>query len=76
MTLTPEQLLENFKSQQAQTIDEIRKLEIELNQKKEIFVKLQGAIEGITLLHPEAAPEPSAETESDEISEESTETAV
>ncbi len=51
--MTPEQLLENFKSQQAQTMDEIRKLEIELNQKKELFVKLQGAIEGLTLLTPE-----------------------
>ena len=51
--MTPEQLLENFKSQQAQTMEEIRKLDTELTQKKELYVKLQGAIEGLTLLSPE-----------------------
>lgn len=53
MTMTPEQLLENFKTQQAQTMEEIRKLDAELAQKKELYVKLQGAIEGLTLLNPE-----------------------
>ena len=53
MTMTPEQLLENFKTQQAQIMEEIRKLEVDLAQKKELFVKLQGAIEGLTLLNPE-----------------------
>jgi hypothetical protein len=57
MTMTPEQLLENFKSQQAQTMEEIRKLDTELAQKKELFVKLQGAIEGLTLLSPEEVSE-------------------
>jgi hypothetical protein len=57
MTMTPEQLLENFKSQQAQTMEEIRKLDTELAQKKELYVKLQGAIEGLTLLSPEEATE-------------------
>jgi len=51
--MTPEQLLENFKTQQAQTMEEIRKLDVELAQKKELYVKLQGAIEGLTLLNPE-----------------------
>jgi hypothetical protein len=68
MTMTPEQLLENFKSQQAQTMDEIRKLDVELSQKKELFVKLQGAIEGLGLLNtdPGASTEitfPEAESE-------------
>ena len=53
MTMTPEQLLENFKTQQAQTMEEIRKLDADLAQKKELYVKLQGAIEGLTLLNPE-----------------------
>jgi hypothetical protein len=53
MTMTPDQLLENFKTQQAQVADEIRKLDAELAQKKELYVKLQGAIEGLTLLNPE-----------------------
>jgi hypothetical protein len=53
MTMTPEQLLENFKTQQQTVADEIRKLDAELAQKKELYVKLQGAIEGLTLLNPE-----------------------
>jgi hypothetical protein len=53
MTMTPEQLLENFKTQQAQIADEIRKLDVELAQKKELYVKLQGAVEGLALLNPE-----------------------
>ena len=61
--MTPEQLLENFKTQQSQTMEEIRKLDTELTQKKELYVKLQGAIEGLTLLSPEQ-PE-SEETETD-----------
>lgn len=57
MTMTPEQLLENFKNQQAQTAEEIRKLDAELAQKKELYVKLQGAIEGLTILAPEESAE-------------------
>jgi hypothetical protein len=48
--MNPEQLLENFKVQQKQVMDEIRKLDEELLQKKELYVKLQGAIEGLELL--------------------------
>ena len=59
--MTPEQLLENFKSQQQAVAEEIRKAEMELAQKKELYVKLQGAIEGFTLLNgeteePEVSP--------------------
>ena len=50
--MTPEQLLENFKNQQAQVMEEIRKLDLELSQKKELYVKLQGAIEGLEILVP------------------------
>lgn len=64
MTMTPEQLLENFKTQQAQLAEELRKLDTELVQKKELYVKLQGAIEGLTLLNPEEEiEEPTADTE-------------
>ena len=63
MTMTPEQLLENFKNQQAQTMEEIRKLDTELAQKKELFLKLQGAIEGLTLLNPEEEQAELTETE-------------
>lgn len=57
MTMTPEQLLENFKTQQQTVAEEIRKLDTELAQKKELYVKLQGAIEGLTLLNPEEQTE-------------------
>jgi hypothetical protein len=49
-TMTPEQLLENFKNQQTLVAEELRKLEFEINTKKETYIKLQGAIEGIELL--------------------------
>lgn len=61
--MTPEQLLENFKTQQLQVMEEIRKLETELAQKKELYVKLQGAIEGLTLLNPESEQESEEEAE-------------
>ena len=48
--MTPEQLLENFKNQQTLVAEELRKLEFEINTKKETYIKLQGAIEGIELL--------------------------
>ncbi len=53
MTMTPEELLKNFKEQQATVAEELRKLDAELAQKKELYVKLQGAIEGIGILAPE-----------------------
>lgn len=71
MTMTPEELLKNFKEQQSTVAEELRKLDSELTQKKELYVKLQGAIEGIGILAPEeetteepeapAEPEASAE---------------
>lgn len=50
--MTPEQLAENFKTQQAQVIEDIKKLDAELTQKKELYLKLQGALEGLELLNP------------------------
>lgn len=66
--MTPEQLLENFKTQQAQVAEELRKLDMELAQKKELYLKLQGAIEGLEILNPpqeqpEESEEQVAETE-------------
>jgi hypothetical protein len=63
MTMNPEQLLENFKTQQQTVADEIRKLDAELAQKRELYVKLQGAIEGLTLLNPEEAETEPADAE-------------
>ena len=69
--MTPEDLLKNFKEQQATVADELRKLDAELTQKKELYVKLQGAIEGLGILAPEeetteetaSEPEPEASAE-------------
>ncbi len=59
---TPEQLLVSFKEQQKTVGEELQKLEIEINKRRELFVKLQGAIEGITILAPETeVPEASPE---------------
>ena len=72
MAMTPEELLKNFKEQQATVAEELRKLDAELTQKKELYVKLQGAIEGLGILAPEEeetteetapAPEPEASAE-------------
>ena len=65
MTTTPEELLKNFKEQQATLAEDLRKLDAELTQKKELYVKLQGAIEGIGILAPEeeTTEEPAAEPE-------------
>jgi hypothetical protein len=60
--MTPEQLLENFKEQQKTVVEEIRKLDAELTQKKELYVKLQGAIEGLDLLKPQEESESETET--------------
>ena len=51
--MTPEELLKNFKEQQETVAEELRKLDTELNQKKELYIKLQGAIEAIDILAPE-----------------------
>ena len=51
--MTPEELLKNFKEQQASVAEELRKLDAELAKQKELYVKLQGAIEGLTILAPE-----------------------
>lgn len=62
MTMTPEELLKNFKDQQATVAEELRKLDSELTQKKELYVKLQGAIEGIGILAPEEETTEETET--------------
>lgn len=47
--MTPEQLLENFQAQKTRVAEEARTLENELAQKKELYLKLQGAIEAMQL---------------------------
>ena len=58
-----EELLQNFKEQLETITGELRKLESELLHKKEMYVKLQGAIEALEILENdkpkqvEASPE-------------------
>jgi hypothetical protein len=64
--MEPTQLIENFKTQQSQIFEEIKTMEAELLKKKELYVKLQGAIEGVEILHPQKQDDV-------EVTEESTE---
>jgi hypothetical protein len=61
--MNSEQLLENFKLQKSQVTEEIRRLDDELVQKKELYLKLQGAIEGLELLVTQAEESTNAESE-------------
>jgi hypothetical protein len=61
--MNSDQLLENFKLQKSQVTEEIRKLDEELNQKKELYLKLQGAIEGLELLVSQTEESSDAESE-------------
>ena len=75
---SPEEMLDNFKTQQKQTSERLQQLTAELDRNKELYLKLQGAIEGIELLHPEAvkaeeeataaAPEASPEAVTEAVS--------
>lgn len=68
MIVTPEELLKNFKEQQQTVMEELRKLDSELAKQKELYVKLQGAIEGLSILAPEES-----ETETTIVPEDSPE---
>lgn len=67
MTMTPEQLSENFKTQQAQVVEDIKKLDAELTQKKELYLKLQGALEGLELLNPQEETTEEVQTADTEV---------
>ena len=68
-SMTPEQLLENFKTQQKTAGENIRQLETELAKQRELFVKLQGAIEGIQILAPEELPVETEESDAETVAE-------
>ena len=77
---SPEEMLENFRDQQKKTAEALQQLDAETARQKELYLKLQGAIEGIELLHPEvkkdetteapaaAAPEASPEAVTEAVS--------
>ena len=47
--MKPNEIVEDFTKQRDAALEEIKKLEAELNRQKELFLKLQGALEGIAL---------------------------
>lgn len=60
---TPSELRANFIEQQKKVAEEIQQLEVELNRRKELFLKLQGAIESMNILEPPTeSTEPTEQT--------------
>mgnify|MGYP001209711230 CR=1 FL=1 len=49
MSMSIEEMIESFKTQQKEVVDEVRNLENKINTKKEDYFKLQGAIEALTI---------------------------
>jgi hypothetical protein len=55
--MNPQELKENFTNQFNSVIDEINNLESQLTTKKEMALKLKGALEALNILEqPEAEP--------------------
>lgn len=49
MSKNIEQMIESFKEQQKEVVEEVRNLENQINSKKEDYFKLQGAIEALSI---------------------------
>ena len=47
--MTPEQIVEDFTKQRDACVEKLKELEQEMLKQKELYLKLQGAIEGIAL---------------------------
>jgi len=69
--MTPEQIVEDFTKQRDACVENIKKAEEELLKNKELYLKLQGAIEGIALYsgNLESDEEPVETTETEVVSE-------
>ena len=61
--MEPATLRENFTSQLETAIAEIKNLEAQLQAKRELALKLKGALEAIDIIEPPTAPEEPAEAE-------------
>ena len=73
---SPEEMVENFRDQQKKTAEALQQLDAETARQKELYLKLQGAIEGIELLHPEAKKEEAPAAAAPEASPEAVTEAV
>lgn len=47
--MTPEQIVEDFTKQRDACVEKLKELDQEMIKQKELYLKLQGAIEGIAL---------------------------
>ncbi len=73
---SPEEMVENFREQQKKTAEALQQLDAETARQKELYLKLQGAIEGIELLHPEVKKEETTDAAAPEASPEAVTEAV
>lgn len=63
--MTPEQLKENFTQQFNTAIEDIKNLESQLNAKRELALKLKGALETLDLLNEQEEQAPVVVTEAE-----------
>ena len=63
-TMESKELLDNFTKQREEVAQKLQQLELEMNKNKEMYFKLQGAIEALEMVdkkpesdHVEASPE-------------------
>ena len=61
--MEPATLRENFTTQLETAIADIKNLEAQLQAKRELALKLKGALEAIDIIEPPATPEEPAEAE-------------
>ena len=61
--MEPATLRENFTTQLETALSEIKNLEAQLQARRELALKLKGALEAIDLIEPPAVPEEPAEAE-------------
>ena len=61
--MEPATLRESFTTQLETALTEIKNLEAQLQARRELALKLKGALEAIDLIEPPAAPEEPAEAE-------------
>lgn len=61
--MEPATLRENFTTQFENAVTEIKNLEAQLQAKRELALKLKGALEAIDIMDPPPATEETAETE-------------
>ena len=59
--MEPATLRENFTTQFETALTEIKNLEAQLQAKRELALKLKGALEAIDIMDPPPAPEETAE---------------